>query len=121
MPTRKTSATRSKKSAAQAGRTPAGKRIAAAAREIAAYLRGEGSALSSYEIAVPDTVDVAAMRARLGLSQSAFARSFGLDVDAVQAWEQGRRRPDRAARILLAVIAQEPEVVLRTLMVEAAA
>lgn len=91
-----------------------------AAREVAASLRGEGPSSPSYEIIVPDVVDVVAMRARLGLSQSAFARSFGLDLDAVQAWEQGRRRPDRAARILLAVIAREPEMVMRTLMVDAA-
>lgn len=84
--------------------------------QVASYLRRDGPALTSYDIVVPDSIDVAAMRARLGLSQSAFARSFGLDLDAVQAWEQGRRRPDRAARILLAVIAREPAVVLRTLM-----
>jgi hypothetical protein len=39
----------------------------------------------------------------------------GLDVATVQAWEQGRRRPDRTARILLAVIAREPEAVRRAL------
>jgi len=54
------------------------------------------------------------------LSQSAFARTFGLDLGAVQAWEQGRRQPDRAARILLAVIASEPGAVLRALSVRAA-
>jgi putative transcriptional regulator len=111
---------RSGKSAVRSDRTAAGKRIAAAAREVAAYLRGEGASLSSYEVNIPGIVDVAATRARFGLSQSAFARSFGLDLDAVQAWEQGRRRPDRAARILLAVIAREPKAVLRTLMAEAA-
>jgi hypothetical protein len=31
-----------------------------------------------------------------------------VDATAVQPWEQGRRRPDRTARILLAVIATEP-------------
>jgi hypothetical protein len=39
----------------------------------------------------------------------------GLDVATVQAREQGRRRPDRTARILLAVIAREPEAVRRAL------
>jgi len=39
--------------------------------------------------------------------QSGFARAFGLDVTAIHAWEQGRRRPDRTARILLAIIANE--------------
>ena len=96
-------------------RTAQGKRIAVAAREVAAHLRGEIT-LPSYKIAVPDTVDVAALRERLNLSQAAFARTFGLDLSAVQAWEQQRRQPDRTARILLAVIAREPEAVLRALV-----
>jgi putative transcriptional regulator len=95
-------------------RTVFGKRIAGAAREIAAHLRGEIS-LPSYQVAVPEMVDVAALRARLNLSQAAFARTFGLDLGAVQAWEQQRRRPDRTARILLAVIAREPDAVMRAL------
>ena len=95
-------------------RTALGKRIAGAAREVAARLHGE-ICLPTYQIAVPDTIDVAAPRARLNLSQAAFARAFGLDLSAVQAWEQQRRRPDRTARILLAVISREPDVVMRAL------
>jgi transcriptional regulator with XRE-family HTH domain len=64
---------------------------------------------------VPASVDVAKVRRRLGLSQAVFARTFGLDVTALHAWEQGRRRPDRAARVLLAVISKEPQAVLRAL------
>jgi putative transcriptional regulator len=71
--------------------------------------------LPSYTVAVPEHIDVAELRQRLGLSQAAFARSFGLDVTALHAWEQRRRRPDRAARVLLAVIAKEPEAVMRAL------
>jgi putative transcriptional regulator len=71
--------------------------------------------LPSYTVTVPEHVDVASLRHRLGLSQAAFARTFGLDVTALHAWEQGRRRPDRAARVLLAVIAKEPQAVLRAL------
>jgi putative transcriptional regulator len=69
--------------------------------------------LPNYTVTVPDRVDVAKLRHRLGLSQSAFARAFGLDVTAIQAWEQGRRH--RTARILLAVIAKEPAAVRRAL------
>jgi putative transcriptional regulator len=108
VPQRKTTTPRLK------SRTALGKRLASAAREVAAHLRGEIT-LPSYEVAVPDMVDVAALRARLNLSQAAFARTFGLDLSAVQAWEQQRRRPDRTARILLAVIAREPDAVLRAL------
>jgi putative transcriptional regulator len=118
MPISKTSAPRSKKSAKPSDRTALGNRIAGAAREVAAHLRGDGPALSSYEIAVPEAVDVAGLRARLNLSQAGFAQAFGLDLAAVQAWEQHRRRPDRAARILLAVIAREPHAVLRALAAE---
>ena len=37
------------------------------------------------------------------------------DVRAVQDWEQGRRVPDRAARVLLTVIDRDPEAVVRAL------
>jgi putative transcriptional regulator len=91
-----------------------GRRLVAGLNEALAHARGE-IALSSYTVTVPEQVDVAKLRRRLGLSQAAFARVFGLDVTALHAWEQGRRRPDRAARVLLAVIAKEPEAVLRAL------
>jgi putative transcriptional regulator len=63
----------------------------------------------------PRRIDVAALRKRLKMSQTAFAARFGLDVSAVHAWEQGRRQPDRAARVLLTVIDREPAAVLRAL------
>ncbi len=94
------------------------KRLLSETERVAAHLRGEIK-LTEYEIAVPDEVEVAAIRARLELSQTAFAESFGLDLGVVQAWEQKRRRPDRCARILLAVIAKEPEAVRRALTAKA--
>ncbi len=59
----------------------------------------------------PVNVDVRAIRAGLGLSQTAFARRFGFSPATVREWEQGRRQPEAAARILLLVIASKPEVV----------
>ncbi len=91
-----------------------GRRVVAGLSEALAHARGEVE-LPEYTVTVPDKVNVAGLRKVLGLSQRAFARRFGLDVTAVHAWEQGRRRPDRAARILLAVIAKEPEAVRRAL------
>ena len=44
-----------------------------------------------------------------------FADRFGLDARAVLHWEQGRRVPDRAARVLLTVIDRDPEAVVRAL------
>jgi putative transcriptional regulator len=91
-----------------------GQRMIAGLKDAVAHAKGE-LALPSSTVAIPEDVDVAGIRRELGLSQTAFARTFGLDVTAVHAWEQGRRRPDRAARVLLAVIAREPKAVLRAL------
>jgi putative transcriptional regulator len=91
-----------------------GRRLITGLRQAVAHARGELE-LTDYTVAVPEHIDIARVRKAMGLSQRAFARRFGLDVTAVHAWEQGRRRPDRAARILLAVIAKEPEAVRRAL------
>ncbi len=114
MPKNATCAASSKPSKRKAEGTPLGRRLIAAAGEALAHARGEVE-LPSYEVTIPETVDPAEIRRVLGLSQRQFADRFGLDLAAVQAWEQGRRRPERTARILLAVIAREPEAVLRAL------
>ena len=56
-----------------------------------------------------------ALRKRLGLSQAEFARQFMLNLRTLQNWEQGRRRPEGAARAFLRVIEREPEAVQRAL------
>lgn len=70
--------------------------------------------LKQLKPAVPPP-DTKAIRKATGLSQSDFAWRFGFDVSALRDWEQGRRTPDRAARVLLAVIQYEPEAVERAL------
>jgi DNA-binding transcriptional regulator YiaG len=65
---------------------------------------------------VPQKVDVRAIRLKCKMSQAAFAAHYGLSLDALQDWEQGRRPPNRYARILLTVIAAEPRAVERALV-----
>lgn len=78
-------------------------------QEAAAIVRGEKEAA---RVHLPSgDIDVRAIRARLGLSRPAFAQRFGLAVSAIRDWEQGLRRPDPAARVLLMVIARSPEIV----------
>jgi putative transcriptional regulator len=67
-----------------------------------------------HQVDVPDT-DVPAIRARSGLSQAEFARQIGVPKGTLVNWEQGRRRPDGPARVLLALIAKDPEIVARVL------
>lgn len=58
-------------------------------------------------------IDVRAIRAATKKTQAAFASSFRLPVATVRDWEQGRRHPDAPARVLLGMIAADPETVER--------
>ena len=60
--------------------------------------------------------DVKKIREAFGVSQSEFALRFGLEVDTVRNWEQGRYQPDPAARLLLKVIETSPAAVERALI-----
>jgi putative transcriptional regulator len=80
----------------------AGEKILGSIRHARAVLRGESE--GDLVVHVPAEFDVKALRRRLGMSQARFAASFGFGLDAVQSWEQGRRRPEGAARALLEVI-----------------
>lgn len=82
-------------------------------KEALAHVRGERQA-TVHEIELPDP-DVQAIRARTGLSQSEFARSIGVKKGTLLNWEQRRRSPDGPARVLLALIARDPQIVQRTL------
>ena len=55
---------------------------------------------------------IAATRLRLGLSQAKFAELLGISVKTLHNWEQGRRTPTGAARILLRVAALHPDALL---------
>lgn len=48
-------------------------------------------------------------RAKVGLSQSAFAALLGVSVRTLQDWEQGRREPTGAAKTLLRVAVAHPD------------
>lgn len=56
-------------------------------------------------------VNVAAIRAKTGLSQAAFARCIGVTKRTLLNWEHGRRRPTGPAQALLALIAKRPSLV----------
>lgn len=86
-----------------------GRDLIASMQEAVAIVRGEKDAARVH--LPPGNIDVRAIRERLGLSRPAFAQRFGLAVAAVRDWEQGLRRPDPAARVLLMVIARSPDTV----------
>ena len=93
----------------------AGKSILAGLQDALAYAQGDATRGQPHTVQVPDTVDVKAIRKRLGLTQAAFAQRYGFELSSIRNWEQGRRQPEGPARILLLVIDKEPEAVHRAL------
>jgi len=82
--------------------------------EALAYTQGKNINVKLHNVEVP-SVDVAAIRARTGLSQSAFARSIGVAKGTLLNWEHGRRRPTGPAQVLLAMIEKKPSLVAELL------
>lgn len=71
-------------------------------------LRGERSPSRSFHF---DELDVRNLREKHGLSQSRFAAMMGISVGTLRNWEQGRRKPEGSARVLLKVVEKHPEAV----------
>lgn len=78
--------------------------------EALAFAEGRETGARIHHVEVP-TVDVAAIRASTGLSQSAFAKSIGVAKGTLLNWEHGRRHPTGPAQVLLAMIAKRPSLV----------
>ncbi len=89
-------------------------RIKEGLEDAIAYMEGDPSRVIVHRIEVP-LIDVRAVRKKLGMSQDVFARQFRVSASTIRNWEQGRRRPDGPARVLLQVIDKEPEAVKRAL------
>lgn len=88
-------------------------RIMAGLGEAVAHSRGEDvPGLRSH---IPESFDVAAIRQRTGLSQAAFSARVGVKLPTLRNWEQGRRAPEGPARVLLAMLDRNPNVVEETL------
>jgi putative transcriptional regulator len=89
-------------------------KIKAGLDDARAYLEGTADK-RRYKVYVPEEMDVKKIRTRLGLSQEAFAQTYGFALSAVRDWEQGRRTPERSARILLKIVEKDPDAVTRAL------
>ena len=92
----------------------AGQRMIQSARQALAF--AEGGKSHACQVHVPDDIDVKAIREKIALSQSEFAKLFGLSKRTLQHWEHRRRVPSGPARAFLTVIARESEAVRRALL-----
>ncbi|MDP2220983.1 MAG: helix-turn-helix domain-containing protein [Hydrogenophaga sp.] len=78
--------------------------------EVVAYAEGKKKPARSTTI-VPTEINVVAIRERMHLSQQAFADRYGFPIGTIRNWEQGRRTPEGAARLLLQLIDSKPNLV----------
>jgi len=57
--------------------------------------------------------DIKRIRQRTGLSQVMFAGSLGVSPKTVEAWENGRNKPEGASRRLLEIVRDDPGFLVR--------
>lgn len=91
-----------------------GNRIVESMKEAVAIAEGK-LPKDTYAVSIPSVIDVKAIRNNLGLSQASFSARFGLSLHTLRNWEQGKRKPDPAARAYLKVIEKAPDVVTEAL------
>jgi putative transcriptional regulator len=60
-----------------------------------------------------NTINVKAIRNKIGMTQMEFASSFGISVATLRHWERGDRMPNGPARVLLTVVEKSPDIVLK--------
>jgi putative transcriptional regulator len=92
-----------------------GAEIVEALQNAVAYAKGDQSKGRAHRVLVPPRIDVKQVRRKLGLSQTDFAETFGINAATLRNWEQGRRQPEGPARVLLTIIDREPAAVQRVL------
>lgn len=59
--------------------------------------------------------DVHAIRKKYEMSQQEFSLLLGISVATLRNWEQGRRKPQGPARVLLKIVEKNPKVILHSL------
>src|SRR5688572_15396035 len=87
-----------------------GQEILDGIQEVKAYKAGKKS-LRVHSLKKPSSPKV--IRAKLKLSQSAFAGLMGVSLRTAQDWEQGRRKPSGPAVALLRIAEQQPDVFMQ--------
>ncbi len=59
--------------------------------------------------------DVLAIREKYGMTQQEFSSLLGISVGTLRNWEQGRRKPQGPARVLLKIAEKKPKAILDSL------
>jgi putative transcriptional regulator len=60
-----------------------------------------------------NTSEIKQIRQSTGLSQVMFAGSLGVSPKTIEAWENGRNKPEGASRRLLEIVRDDPNFLVR--------
>jgi putative transcriptional regulator len=59
--------------------------------------------------------DVSAIREKYNMTQQEFSSLLGISVGTLRNWEQGRRKPQGPAKVLLKIAEKRPKAILESL------
>lgn len=101
-----------------AKRLPVAEQIRKGLEEAVLHAKGEiALKTTSRELPDPppevDAEELTRLRARAGMSREVFARMLNVSTKTVQGWEQGQRRPSRAALRLVQGFRRDPSSLLQ--------
>ena len=85
------------------------KELLSSTKEAKEILNKKMSANRTFYIDEPNAKEI---RAKFHLTQNEFAKLLNISVATLRNWEQGRRRPEGPARVLLNVANSNPEVLM---------
>lgn len=84
-------------------------------RQAGKIKRGEMQASRRFVMNEPD---VSSIRHKYDMSQDAFAALMGISVATLRNWEQGRRKPQGPAKVLLTIADRQPAAILEALKMQ---
>ncbi len=74
----------------------------------------KGQAKPSRQFTIEEP-DVLAIREKYGMTQKEFSSLLGISVGTLRNWEQGRRKPQGPAKVLLRIAEKRPKAILESL------
>jgi len=76
-------------------------------------INAQKTRLTIKPVATFNNNDIKQIRQKTGLSQVMFASSLGVSPKTIEAWENGRNKPEGASRRLLEVVRDDPSFLAR--------
>ena len=75
-----------------------------------------GGTRKTFKRAVIEDPDVTAIREKYNMTQQEFSSLLGISIATLRNWEQGRRKPQGPAKVLLKIAEKRPKAILDSLL-----